>query len=301
MANIVTCDCKPLARIFSYGDSLPVDGVDLRRSVEAREFYGDQTIEDQDFPYCTSIGDSAYQNSSIKNLSVPSCTYIGKNAFQGSTIRGGDFSSVLKVDKEAFYQCWVLGPGELDFQACKEIGANAFRSERRASGEGYPDLKIRDVITIGDSAFYDTGLIGAKNVRKLYLPYCEYIGDFGLGNATSGWQNKCTSIELPSIREVGEQAFRGMIVSEHIIKFGPNLEKIGNTCFWDIIVGQSLYIEATTPPELAGRFSWLGDKPAHIYVPEGSKEEYQAAENWSDYADVISALPDDYEPIYPPH
>ena len=54
---------------------------------------------------------------------------------------------------------------------------------------------------------------------------------------------------------------------------------------------------ALLPPTLMGPFSYAWFQwwdPYRIYVPAGSVNAYKAAANWSDYSDLITAMPEDH-------
>ena len=54
---------------------------------------------------------------------------------------------------------------------------------------------------------------------------------------------------------------------------------------------EQITIHAQTPPELEQNAFIDAEKLSVIYVPASSLEAYKAAENWSDYADIIYPIP----------
>lgn len=300
MANIVTCDCKPLARIFSYGDSLPLDGVDLRTAIAPQEYMNDRTIDTMDLPYCQTIGAEAFRGSSIEEINVPICTTIGNNAFTGSDIKGGDFSSVTTIGNRAFYDVRFEANAQLNFSSIQEIGEYAFWVNYYSGLHPNVTINITNVIRIGNNAFRsNTGAFGNK---PLNLPYCTHIGEYAFAcvdNSSSALT--FSEIVLPSIIEIGQRAFQAAHVATKAVKFGKHLTVMGSNIF--AIVGSSamrdgdLYVEAVTPPHLDGELASEGQKPNHIYVPKDSVSSYKVASQWSYYADVIEEFPEGYIPI----
>lgn len=296
MANIVTCDCKPLARIFSYGDSLPVDGVDLRTSIKDEEYYNNQEVTELDLPYCKSIGKRAFYNSSLTEIIVPACTKIDDYAFYRTysaaklKLKNADFTSVTEIGDYAFakerkdWEPRFLS--SLSFPSIETIGNNAFQN---FDAQNDFTIDISNVTKIGERAFTYSEI----DFHYLTLNNCIKIGQVAFTGT------KADKIILPAIQELDYQCFRAVNPREKIFDFGPNLTKIESQLFYGsyyYLPSLTLYFRSINPPTLMGYFhSSLGQtipKPNHIYVPTGSVTAYQTASIWSYYSDVISEIPE---------
>jgi hypothetical protein len=140
------------------------------------------------------------------------------------------------------------------------IGQNAFRNCTSLMNITIPD----SVTIIGVSAFQGcTGLISVT------IPDSVTTIDFG---AFQG----CTGLMSATI--------------------GSGVTTINGAAFLNCIGLTSVTVFATTPPTLVGGVFDGGWPPTPlpnltIRVPAGSVDAYRAAANWSDYADIIVAIP----------
>lgn len=287
----VTCDCTPAKTIYGanrYTDFIDEDPTDYRTRVYPSEFENDQTISYFSFPYCQEIGEKGFKNSTIEEIVIPRCRVIGEQAFNQSTISRGDFQSVTDIGANAFHNCgWEWG-SSLYFPNIENIGNDAFGYG--AHGPTNVTIDIRNVKTIGDSAFYQSRFIFYDN--KFILPYCTHIGNHAFNTYYENGHT-VTEISLPSIITIGDSGMRDVHLTSGggDITIGPNCTSIGTYCFTGTFASHNLIIEATTPPTLGGVLNVDGYTPQHIYVPAASVSAYQSATNWSRYASIISAFP----------
>ena len=264
-------------RRFLEGQGFDVISYDAT-SVKAHAFENNQLINNVIMPNVTHVYEYAFKGSSLKSMTLPSCVFIGENAFE---------------DCE-----YYLNGTYIDLPNIEEIGDNAFdgfgNSDHRAT------INISNVKEVGARAFYHSYFWDQySGPLTLDLPNCETIGTSAFGAYGDSYPHlNVNRINLPSIVTIGDQAFRAIEgPSNFEIHIGPNCESIGDGIFfWGDFANHTtdMYIEAVNPPTLNGSFgdgyTW---RPAHIYVPYQSIQAYKTADNWSNYADVIEAIPEE--------
>lgn len=316
MSEIITCDCVPKPRVFSYGDSSPVEVADARTSIAYREYYQDSNVDILDLPYCTQIGVEAFRESSLQEIYIPICQEIKDSTFKGcSSFRGGDFSSVKKINNEAFSFQLNAPPNTnitLEFPSIETIDANAFRSIRVEPNAGNIRIDITNVKEIGDYAFWEGGIdlipypYYTDDQKVLYLPKCEVIGESAFATYYSNYTHSYRKVILPALKKIKLRAFKwahfyGTSANPGSFVIGPNCTEIEGGVFWDTstINNIDLYVYATTPPRLTGKLdNSLGTSnvPLHIYVPAESIDAYKAATYWNTdyYLSHYAPMPSDH-------
>lgn len=316
MPEIITCDCVPKPRVFSYGDSSPVEVADARTSIAYREYYQDSTIDILDLPYCTQIGAEAFRGSSLQEIYIPICQEIKADTFRGcSSFRGGDFSSVKTVRGGAF-ELQLNAPSNtniaLEFPSIETIDDYAFQNFRIDLNAGDIKLDITNVKTIGQGAFWQAGAdiifypYYDRPQKVLYLPKCESIKYRAFATYYSIYKHVFHKVILPAIKKLYTQCFRwanfeGSTDDPASFVIGPNCTEIEGGIFSDTssINNMDLYVYATTPPRLTSQLDGaLGTSnvPKHIYVPAGSIDAYKAATYWntSFYLSHYAPMPSDH-------
>lgn len=266
-------------RKFLEGQGFDVISYDAT-SVKAHAFENNQMINNVIMPNVINIYEYAFASSSIKTMSFPKCTYIGDYAFKDcSAIRNGSQISLPAIDT---------------------IGAHAFDGFGGSSNRATMD--ITNVRVIQNHAFYTPGNLWNNMVDGvLDLPNCENIGDHAFASYGDTGNLRIQKVNLPAIKTIGEQAFRYIQGPNNFeMHIGPNCEFIGSQIFYWVQIPNnkgSIYVEALTPPVLD--FPFYGDTsgplwyPEHIYVPYPSVQAYKEASNWSYYASLIEAIPEE--------
>ena len=162
-------------------------------------------------------------------------------------------------------------------ESVTEIGSSAFSECRSIESIVIPE----SVSTIGSYAFESSAL------KSVILP--ESIHSISPYMFKSCYQ--LTSICIPdSVTTISDCAFNNCS-SLQSITLPSSVVSIGNYAFSGCgNVELRLYVYAETPP-MAG-CAFYTTRPSKIYVPKESIELYKQANEWSDYADIIQALPD---------
>ena len=206
----------------------------------------------------TSIGESAFEScSSLTSIDIPDeVTSIGESAFESC-------SSLTSIDI----------PDEVT-----SIGESAFESCSALTSIILPE----GLQSIGDYAFQN-----CTSITSVTLP--ASLKSIGL--RTFEYCSSLTSVILPEeLTTIEMEAFRGCS-SLSTITLPEGLTSIGVYAFENCTSLTTVTCLSTAPPELSDdTFSGCKALTA-IYVPAGSVEAYRAATDWSDYADIIQAIP----------
>ena len=246
------------------------------------------------------IGNYGFANAACGVVSLPNCETIKQYAFASATIDGLYISSIETIEAHAFDATYFPSQAMvIDIQTCKTIGDSAFYNCRYGRGNG--KILLRDVESIGASAFLDSWLFTATgdNAVVIDLPYCKTIGSnaFDSSYASASQCSNFKSVTLSRVESIQNRAFRYCRFLDSKIYIGPYITYIKSPFIaTDNFTNLSITIDAIDPPQLENGLagssaSYLGDLPAHIYVPAESVETYKAASAWSYYASVIEAIP----------
>ena len=303
----VSCDCKAAPRVYDYGNSEVDYDVDARTKIRAQEYLNDNTIDYFDLPYCQSIGEEAFKNSSLEEISAPECKEIGGSAFYGcENLANVYLPNVSVVPTSAFYAAKVPeGNNYWDFSSVEKIQANAFRNLEVGSTANL-SIEFSSVREIGSSAFAMTNRWPRNGQStELILPNCTKIeaeAFKGSWDIHGEWQKQFSLISLPRIETIGNGAFSvlGEVNNNIEIHFGPYCTTIGEMIFDDWGCEHAkLYVHAINPPTLQGYLVSIFDydvpsqlRPPRIYVPAQSVNAYKTANKWSAYASRIEAMPE---------
>ena len=199
-----------------------------------------------------------------------------------------------------FYGCSALTSIDIPDEVTS-IGESAFKSCSSLTSIDIPD----EVTSIGESAFES-----CSSLTSIILPEgLQSIGDYAFQNCTSitsvtlpaslksieirtfEYCSSLTSVILPEeLTTIEMEAFRGCS-SLSTITLPEGLTSIGVYAFENCTSLTTVTCLSTAPPELSDD-TFSGCKAlTTIYVPAGSVDAYKAAAYWSDYADIIQAIP----------
>lgn len=159
-----------------------------------------------------------------------------------------------------------------------------------------------------------------KIISRMFY-FCGAILRIELGNKVTTIENNAfsssesiTSIKIPdTVTSIGESCFNGCYALENVnipsgvteykqslfqycsaltsVVISENVTKINNTCFSYCGNLESVTVLATTPPTLKLYVFENNKEGRKIYVPAESVDAYKAANNWSNYASDIEAIP----------
>ena len=221
-------------------------------------------IEGNDYDV-TEINQNAFDNNEvIANVFIPACiTNIGKNAFDScnnlESIIFEENSKIIELGNFAFYRCVKLK--NVDFG------------------------KNNQLETIGQQAFSGCQLLekvnlnGSNKLKKL---------DFMLFSGCSALQE---FIIPSSVTEIRDNVFNGCKSLTNII-IPSGVTSIALSAFSGCTNLTEVIIESQLPPTLGENvFSNCGEDLI-IYVPESAVDTYKATDGWSNYANIIQAIPE---------
>lgn len=216
-----------------------------------------RTISEYAFPYCDFTGD----------LEIPdNVTTIGEHAFQFSTFTGGFKVSdnVTTIADNIFRDCKFGGTLDLG-KGLQTIGGGAF-----SNGAFSGDLKIPDnVTTIGGYAFYGCKFSGTlelgEGLRTIgdYVFYgCDFTGDLNIPD---------------QVTAIGTSTFSNGGFRDGKLYMKESVQAIGDLAFYSCAFAE-IHVKWTTP---IGYSQYMFDDGIPVFVPEGSKETYEAVSTWS--------------------
>ena len=233
----------------------------------------------------TTIGDYAFQYcSGLTSITIPnSVTTIGNSAFYGCsgltnvTIGNG----VTTIGEAAFADCSNLTSIEIPNNVTK-IGVAAF-----ANCSSLANIEIPNSVTkIGVVAFSSTAWLenqpdGAVYAGKVFLEYKGAIPNnttFTIKDGTLG---------------IAEAAFLGDI-NLTSITIPNSIISIGGGAFYNCSGLAEIYSLAETPATIEN--DTFNDYSATLYVPEGAKAAYQAADYWKNFTNIVEMTPAEETP-----
>lgn len=205
------------------------------------------------------VGDYAFYNGRATNIRLPNCKKLGNYAFYKiNKVDDAITTWDLSKVESIGNQCFYESKltGILDLPECKSIGENAFRSCPITAGVNLPKLE-----TISSQAF--------------------------------NFVSFAVDISLPKVKTIGNNAFNHTRSENFTI--GSECTTIGSGIFNAGSGVTNLYVLATTPPTLSGRFKGSSGAQgvSNIYVPAESVAAYKAATMWSNYESIIQAIPEE--------
>lgn len=183
--------------------------------------------------------------------------------------------------------------------ACTSLGGHAFADFSSLATVTIPN----SVTNIGRFAFSDcTSLVSAPIPSSIKtIPwYCfvncgfaEYTIPNGVTTIDKSAFERCYNMTAAtisdSVKTIGEQAFY-YCTGLTSVTIGSGVTSISRNAFTFCRSLTSITLNATTPPTL-GNDVFVSTNNCPIYVPAASVNAYKTAENWSNYASRIQAIP----------
>ncbi len=266
----------------------------------------------------TSIGGCAFRNcSSLTDITIPdSLTTINDSMLDGCSSLTGELlipDGVTSIGRYAFYRCSGLTEIAIPDRVTS-IGIGAFWNCSGLMGE----LIIPDRVTsIGEYVF-----CGCSGLTSITIPNSvTSIGSSAFASCTG-----LTEITIPnSVTEIGNRAFQrctgltSVTIGESVttigeeafyicsgltsVTIGESVTSIGGDAFGDCTGLTSIYSLNPEPPTCSSRLSVFGvfnkvdTSTCTLYVPEGTKEAYSAADQWKDFLNIVDNQPNAIDDI----
>ena len=204
---------------------------------------------------------------------------------------------VLKsnITKVATYRFgYTTNMTQLNLPNCVSIADNAFQNTNSSGISGtsgsLSSINLPNCETIGNYAFYRRG---GNFPSSLSLPKCKTIGNYafyscGLRIGNSG-TSSFTSISLPVVETIGEQAFGGSSSGSYYFFCSattldlPKCTSIGTAAFSYLSFLTTITLRANQVCSIGSTNSIPANSNHHIdvYVPSDLIESYKVANNWS--------------------
>ena len=257
-------------------------------SIESSTFYGCTSLTSITIPNSiTRVGDSAFAYCThLSSITIPdSVTSIGRNAFDGcsSLVSITIPNSVTSIGDYAFSNCTSLSSIMIP-NSVTSIGLGTFRECTSLTNITIPD----SISSIENYSFID-----CSTLSYIIIPgSVKSIGTSAFRRCTS-----LTSITIPdSVTSIGLYAFNGCSSLVNIT-IPKSVTSIGREAFSSCTSLTGITLLPITPPN-AGSNLFNETNECPIYVPAESVEAYKTAPVWSDYANLIQAIPEPNNVIY---
>ena len=224
-----------------------------------------------------------YQCNALTTVNFPaSLKEIGRMAFQGCTA----LSDIVLNDGleiigyEVFKDC--AGPDRLVLpSSLKEVGASAFY--------GCGNVNEIEILPSADNSplLLDTGSIGVGRFSTLKLNRLVK----GLSGDYSNWLSECSPenvvfgeawTDIPDIRLGGKESLKSL-------SFPSTLEHIATNTFMGCPAIERVESKAIVPPVCESDGQWFNYEvysTAELYIPLGSREVYEKAVMWKNFANI---------------
>ena len=224
-----------------------------------------------------SIGKYAFYNTWFSgSLTIGnSVTSIGKGAFFVCNFTGDLVipNSVVEIGDEAFCSCSGFHGNLVIGNSVTSIGKGAFHSCNFSGNLVIPE----SVITIGDDSFglcpYFTGDIIIPNS----------VITIGLGAFESDWGFTGNIVIGNSVTKIGAFAFGACNNCTGSLIIPNSVIEIGDRAFQDCFELSNITIYCDVPPITGFDAFRAINNTIPVYVPCGSKQAYQTAEEWNQF------------------
>ena len=282
-----------------------IDLPDGLKSIEGYTFYNCTALKSITLPKeLTTIGGDAFRScTSLTSIDLPEgLTSIGKYAFNTcSALTSIDLPDGLKsIEMYTFSNCTSLTSitlpdglesiGDYALQSCFSLtsidlpdGLKSFGNYAFINCEALTSIDLPDgVTTTGNGTFAN-----CNSLKSITLPDgVTTIGYSAFYNCPA-----LTSIDLPEgVTTIGNQAFYNCSALTSI-DLPEGLTRILDYAFQSCTSLTTVTCQATGVPNLGVDAFKDCSRLANIYVPAGSVDGYKAATGWSDYKNIIQAIP----------
>ena len=186
----------------------------------------------------------------LTDLTIPSTISVDGNAY-----------SVVAIDEMVFFQCQKLKTVILN-EGLKTIGNNAFQECWEAEFNDLPST----IISVGDYSFNN-----CEYFKKVTIPN----GCISVGRAAFSGCGSMKRLTLSSTLEnIGDNAFA----------YCRNLEVVISHMTTPINIAKNVFAKNTIYDNSGPQYE---KSAATLYVPIGTKTDYQSIEGWNMFADIV--------------
>ena len=244
----------------------------------------------------TTIGNEAFSATGLNSVTIPnSVTKIGFRAFQNTVWYDNQADGILYLDNCCLGYKGDKPTGSLSLkEGTRLIGDNAFFYCFGLTSVTIPN----SVTTIGDKAFSATGLNSVTIPNSVSsIGHSAFSDCYGLtsvaipnsmtsiGERVFGYCIGLTSVIIPnSVTSIGDYAFYGCTGLTSITI--PNyVTTIGHWSFCGC-TGLTSVKSLNTIPPMCDWNSFSHAYDAILFIPEGSKDAYNTADGWKDFAKI---------------
>ena len=263
----------------------------------------------------TKIDMDILSDSSVEYVIVPNgITEVDASFRRCDTLKEVQLSeTVTKIGSQTFLSCGnlvAINVDENNENYLSEDGVlfNKYKTklEYFPAGKGGTYTIPNTVTEIQSLAFYQCGKleniyfesgINLETIPSQAFAYCTKLTSIEIPASVTylDYQafNNCSNLVTVSFEEAsllegfGNSVFSSCPLLE-TITIPASVRSLGNSCFGTI---KTIIIESTTPPTF-GVVSPFSSTIEAIYVPESVVDTYKATDGWSEYANIIQAIPE---------
>ena len=235
----------------------------------------------------TTIGQGAFSNcSNLTSVTMPSITTIGESAFSNCyNLVTVYMPAVETIGNWAFNYCFNLLMVSLP-ESLTSVGINPF-----ADCEALVEIMVDNdnpCFTSIDGVLYDkdmeTLICCPAGKTAIDMPATVTVIDtLAFGGCTL-----LTSVDMPSVTTIGEEAFR-YCSSLTSIDIPASVTTLGNSAFGDCNGLTSVYCHWVEPLECDPWFTDEVLENAILFVPRETVDAYRSVKPWSDFANIVEA------------
>jgi hypothetical protein len=265
---------------------------------------------DVDVSWVTLSAESGVGSDSVYATATPNTGGERKGTI---TFRCSGKSYTIHVEQETATQTLRFKDGDLYYYTPDRYGTTV--EVVNAEEDGYsgaitipstatdPETeKTYDVIRIGDRAFYNSASLTSVEIPSSVVEigdrafaYCSNLVSVEIPNSVEQigeWAfSACTnlaSVEIPaSVKKIMNGAFSGCS-KLNSVKIPSAVTNVACMAFYDCINLTAMHVYWDTPPNVSNINPDFSDYThCTLYVPVGTKRDYQYAWYWANFVDII--------------